>query len=151
MLRYHVVMIKDISLEELIGMVKASGGRTTKTRTAVLAYMLSCHKPASSADILNVLKDKQVVVNRTTIYRELTFLVENNILREVRLIGKPSLFELSHGHRHHLICTKCNDVKTIAMDSHLHEEEKRITKKEKFKITDHCLEFYGLCQGCNNN
>lgn len=137
-----------MSLNELIANIKLSGGRITKTRTAVLEYLLASEKPISSADILNALKKKRVIVNRTTVYRELVFLVEQGLVREVRLIGKPSLFELAHEHRHHLICLKCNEVKTVVMDNHLHEEEEKIMKKQKFKTVDHCLEFYGLCQKC---
>ncbi|MBA4319849.1 MAG: hypothetical protein C0412_15735 [Flavobacterium sp.] len=137
-----------MSLNELIEKIKLSGGRTTRTRTAILEYMFSSDKPVSSTDILSILKKKRILVNRTTVYRELAFLVDNCFAREVRLIGKPSLFELSHEHRHHLICVKCNNVQTIIMDNHLHEEEKKIMRKENFKIIDHSLEFYGLCKQC---
>jgi len=137
-----------MSLNELISKIKLSGGRITKTRTAILEHLLAGGKPVSSAELLNALKKKKIIVNRTTVYRELVFLVENDFVREVRLIGKPSLFELSHEHRHHLICLKCSDVKTVVMDNHLHEEEEKIMKKQKFKTIDHCLEFYGLCQKC---
>ena len=137
-----------MKLSELIGKVKLAGGRTTITRTALLEYLLACDRPVSPADILRALKEKKILVNRTTVYRELAFLTKNGFAREVRLIAKPSLFELSYEHRHHLICVKCNEVKTIVMANHLHEEEKRIMKKEKFKITDHCLEFYGFCAKC---
>lgn len=137
-----------MNLDELIEKAKLAGGRTTRTRMAILSYMFSLDKPASSKEILNFLKTKKILVNRTTIYRELSFLINNCIAREVRLIGKPSLFELAYRHCHHLICLKCNKVKTIAMDNHLRSEEIKIMKKEDFKITNHSLEFYGLCQKC---
>jgi Fe2+ or Zn2+ uptake regulation protein len=137
-----------MSFQELAEKIKLAGGRMTKTRQAVLEYLLTSLEPVSSADILNMLKSRRIVVNRTTVYRELLFLLASGLIREVRLIGQPSLFELAHGHRHHLICVKCNAIKTIAMNNHLHEEEEKIMQQEKFKITDHCLEFYGLCQKC---
>lgn len=137
-----------MSLNELMERIKLSGGRTTKTRKAVLEYLLLKNEPVSSSDILSALKRKKILVNRTTIYRELLFLLDSGLIREVKLIGKPSLFELFSEHRHHLICVKCNSVKTIVMDNHLHKEEEKIMKKEKFTITDHCLEFYGLCRKC---
>jgi Fe2+ or Zn2+ uptake regulation protein len=137
-----------MTLNELIEKIKLLGSRTTKTRKAVLECMFLSNEPMSSSNILSALKNKKILVNRTTVYRELIFLMENGLVREVKLIGKPSLFELSHEHRHHLICIKCNKIKTIIMDNHLHEEEKKIMKQEKFEITDHCLEFYGLCQKC---
>ncbi|MFA5184007.1 MAG: transcriptional repressor [Patescibacteria group bacterium] len=137
-----------MTLDELIEKIKLSGGRTTKTRLAALKYLLAADRPVSPAEILGALKQKRVLVNRTTVYRELAFLAARGLVREVGLVGQPALFELVRGHRHHLICLKCNKIKTIVMANHLHKEEEKITKKEKFKITDHCLEFYGLCQDC---
>lgn len=135
-------------MEKLIDKLKSLGARITKTRCAVLEYLSVAIKPVSALDILNELKRRKILVNRTTVYREISFLLEQSLIRELKIIGQASLFELADKHCHHLICLKCHDVKTIPMDNHLHEEEVKIMKKEKFKISDHTLEFYGLCHKC---
>lgn len=137
-----------MKLDELLEKVKNVGGRVTKTRTVTLSLLLSTLKPLSAAEILILLKEQGVIINRTTIYRELNFLVSHNLLKEVRLIGEPSLFELQLEHCHHLVCLKCHAVKKITLCNHLGSQEQQIMKKEKFKISDHSLEFYGLCQLC---
>lgn len=137
-----------MTIKDLMRKIKLAGGRNTKTRQAVLDFLLSSQKPISAAEILNKLQKQKLAVNRTTIYRELNFLLKNNFINEVKLIGQPSLFELSDEHCHHLICLKCNHVRTVVMDQHLEEQEKSIAKKEKFKITGHALEFYGVCKKC---
>jgi len=140
-----------MNVQKLIENIKAIGGRVTKTRTAVLDCLLTSKQPLAAAVILERLKKKQISVNRTTVYREIAFLVEHNFVREVRLLGQASLFELAQGHHHHLICTRCDCVKTIAMGDHLHEQEQKIGRKEKFEITGHSLEFYGLCDKCRSH
>lgn len=137
-----------MDLNKLIEKIKKIGGRITKTRRSVLEYLLDSDKPLSAADIFRRVKAVQPSLNRTTIYRELTFLTDNQLAREVKFIGKPSLFELWRGHSHHLVCLKCRQVKTIAMDEHLHEQEEQIMKEEDFQIFDHALEFYGVCGQC---
>lgn len=137
-----------MNLNETLEKIKELGGRMTKTRKAVLEMMFSCNRPLSASEILSGLKKRKLTVNRTTVYRELSYLAKNGFAREVRLIGKPSLFELSHEHRHHLICVKCDTVKPVVLGKHLDSHEKRIFENEKFKITKHSLEFYGLCEKC---
>ena len=137
-----------MSLNDFLDKIKESGGRITKTRKAIFEIMLSCNRPLSAADILSCLKKRKLPVNRSTIYRELCYLAQNGFVREVHFIGKPSLFELSHEHYHHLICVKCDGVKSVVLGKHLDNHEKKIMKDERFKITGHSLEFYGLCEKC---
>ncbi len=137
-----------MDLDELLKKVKSSGGRITKARMIILEYLLLCDRPVSAAEISVFFQKKGILPNRTTVYRELLFLVKNGLTREVRLNGKPSLFELAGEHRHHLICLKCRCIKPIIMGNHLKNHEKKIMEKEKFRITSHSLEFYGLCEKC---
>ncbi len=137
-----------MGLNELLDKIKKIGGRMTKTRKTVLETMLSSDRPLSASEILSVFKGKKNPINRTTVYRELSFLMKNGFVHEVRLLGKPSLFELSQEHRHHLICIKCDAVKPVVLGRHLDSHEKKIMRHERFKITSHSLEFYGLCEKC---
>ena len=96
----------------------------------------------------------------TTVYRTL------DILSEMRLVNKfdfgdgRARFELTEGpkgdwHHHHLVCTSCNRVVdyTDFIDEEvelLTKTEKRLTKKYRFKISRHFIQFYGLCENCHN-
>lgn len=137
-----------MSLNELLEEIKAIGGRMTRTRKTVLEALLSSARPLSASEIVSVFAGKKIPINRTTIYRELSFLLKNAFIHEVRFIGKPSLFELTLEHRHHLICIKCDAVKPVVLGRHLDSHEKKIMRHERFKITSHSLEFYGLCEKC---
>lgn len=151
MLRYYVIdNISGMTIKQLTDQVKQAGGRLTKLRLVVLRYLSSCDRPVSATDIARVLKAKSLIVNRTTIYREIIFLLKHGLIREIKVSTAATLYELNQGHLHHLICLKCNKIKTIKMDNHLHNEEKSIMQREKFKIINHALEFYGLCQRCRN-
>ncbi|MDP8212443.1 MAG: transcriptional repressor, partial [Candidatus Zapsychrus exili] len=67
-------------------------------------------------------------------------------------------YELSEGpkgarHHHHLVCTSCGRVVdyTDFIDEEvelLNQTEKGLSKKYDFKITNHLIQFYGLCSEC---
>lgn len=137
-----------MTLSDLLNLVRQRGGRVTKTRRAVLSLLLKSEAPVSAAKILTVLKKQNLEVNRTTIYRELDSLLAQDLIREVKIARHPSLFELANGHYHHLVCTACQKIKTVAMEDALASQEKELARQEKFKITGHSLEFYGLCNKC---
>lgn len=137
-----------MKLKALLERIKNLGGRRTKIRQAVLSFFIEEGELVSSAKILEALKKKKVAADRTTIYRELEYLKENAIIRELSFIGRPSLYELADDHHHHLVCLECNAVKPVKLDETLETQEKIISKKEKFTIKSHTLEFYGLCQKC---
>ena len=142
-------MAEYMSLNELLAKVRTRGGRLTKTRIAILSGFLVATKPLSPLEIISYLEDEKIKVNKTTVYRELNFLLENNLIREVRLLeGKAALYELSNEHRHHLICLKCHQIKNLPADHQLCQQEKLINQQTDFKVLDHSLEFYGLCKKC---
>lgn len=146
MLLYNINM--TLNTEKLLEIVKEKGGRITKTRRLLFSVLIEARQPLSSSEILAKLKKDIPSLNRSTIYRELMFLCSNGILKEVMISGHPPLYEIVSGHYHHLVCTKCQRVKAIKMDKHLEDAEKEIGRHEGFKITDHSLEFYGLCSEC---
>lgn len=146
MLLYNLNMLLDT--EKLLNTVKEKGGRITKTRRLLFSVLIKSGQPLSSSEILSKLKKDIPSLNRSTIYRELMFLCSNDILKEVMISGRPPLYEVASGHCHHLVCKRCQKVKAIEMDKHLEEAEKKIGRQEGFKITDHSLEFYGLCSEC---
>ena len=48
---------------------------------------------------------------------------------------------------HHLICNICNAVIEVE-DDLLEQLEEKIKKQYKFKILDHSVKFYGICEEC---
>jgi Fe2+ or Zn2+ uptake regulation protein len=131
-----------------IQQLKNAGHRITKSRMAIITFMTNSKLPVPASRVLQSLQQQDGRLNRTTVYRELNFLVQQNIVRPIQFIGQSALYELAQDHHHHLVCTSCHTVKEVAMPNHLAQQEKRIYQKEKFTVTAHALEFYGLCQRC---
>lgn len=135
--------------DSILTQLKSEGYRITKARSEIIKVLSDIKQPITAASICVSLNRQGHTFDRTTIYRELKFLLANNLVRQVSFYGKATHFELNSDHHHHLVCIKCNSKKKIVLGKHLEHHEKQIFQKEKFKVVSHSLEFYGICRNCN--
>jgi len=138
-------------VEKVFGQLRQAGARLTKNRKAIVELIFAGDGPISAIEIGKALKKKNIVVNKTTVYRELDFLMKRELVREVKLEARKSYYESAlMEHHHHLICNACGKVKKIrskGLEKKMMEIEKAQYKKG-FEILDHSLEFFGRCQQC---
>lgn len=143
------------------GKFKGCGYKITVSRQAILDILVKTSKHLSAEDIYLRVHEVYPSVGLTTVYRTL------DILQNLELIAKHDFgdgrarFEFSQGkkgskHHHHLVCTKCNRVinyKDFINQEikFLEETKKKFLKKYNFNITNHFIQFYGLCEKCMTN
>jgi len=131
-------------------LLKGKNARITRAREAIVDTVYSSDSPIDAAKVLERLASININVNKTTVYRELAFLVENNILKEVYL--KPGVVHYESAfmpHHHHLVCTNCGNIGEI--DCII--DENRLLKKTSskgFSLENHKFEMYGLCVSCGS-
>jgi Fur family transcriptional regulator, ferric uptake regulator len=135
-------------MDTILQKIKNDGRRLTKVRKAIIKILFDDGCLLSPVDIARKLLSLNIKADRTTIYRGLVFLLENNIIKKIQLDDNKLYYEICSKHHHHLICTKCNDIKEVVLGKHLGKQEMMIYKKDKFKVLSHSLEFYGLCEKC---
>lgn len=129
----------------ILSALKEKGYRMTSSRQAILKAVLKQKKPFSAWELHALVKD----VDKVTVYRELQVLEKEGVLQGAKFQDGTKRYCLaSHGHHHHLICTSCSDVQDVEMEDDLTAIEKKIRKEKKFAVTQHTLEFYGLCNKC---
>jgi len=136
-----------MNINTIYNTIKSKGGRLTKTRKAIVDILFQSACLMSPAEITAKLKTQKIQPNRSTMYRELMFLAQNGIITK-STISQNDYFELPIDHHHHLICTGCNTIKKVVLSKHLRQQEKQLEKENEFQITNHSVEFYGLCKNC---
>ncbi len=136
-----------MSANAIINQLKLEGFRSTKVRQALLEILWNETCLLSLAEIQQRLRVRKLQPNRSTLYRELKFLTEKNILNKNSIAGKD-LFELPRDHHHHLVCVECGGLTRVELENHLKSEEKKLEKEFRFQIVRHELEFYGVCNDC---
>ena len=139
------------NLEQVFDHLRSKGKKLTKIRKAIVKMFIPGHNLMTAMQTMKELKNSGIVVNKTTVYRELDFLVRNNILIEVNLHPGVVHYESAlQPHHHHITCNSCGDIKDIETKE-LSSSMKKLESKvagEGFEISDHSLEFYGLCVNC---
>jgi|SRR6185369_10185835 len=133
--------------------LKRFGLRLTKTRRTCVDVLSSAKTPLSAAQLSVELEKRGVIVNKTTIYRELERLERIGVVENVQLNDRKRHYELAfENHHHHLICMQCENVEDVDVsEQELREEEAKVGRLKKFTIVRHSLEFFGLCEHCALN
>lgn len=148
---YYIIVNKGIfmNINHIITQLQRQGFRITESRKEILALFIGVHTSLSAGEIVKELQNK---TDRATVYRNLNFLINNGILKQIHLQGDVPKYELNDlGHHHHLVCTNCKAVSSISSDpleNILPEVENLAKKSDGFIIKDHVVEFYGICKNC---
>lgn len=83
-----------------------------------------------------------------TLYRNVESLKEMGLIKQIKLRDRQAYYELSYApHHHHLICTSCGKLEDVKVREPV--LTKTFLKNHGFtRITDHSLEFFGICGAC---
>lgn len=135
--------------------LKEKGYKLTPQRRAIVDIMIENEgKHLTAEEIYDLVKVTCPEIGLATVYRTILLLEEIGILSKIDLGDNCSRFELVHEeeshHHHHLICTECGEIIEVEGDL-LDVLEGNIENKYKFKITNHSLKFFGLCNNCQKN
>lgn len=137
-----------MNYKDILVKLREDGHRLTKTRTEVVKLLYVEQKPIAASDVQALLRQRGIDVNKTTIYRELDFLVQKHYIQEIWLNDGCTYYECISNHHHHLICTVCKGIDDIVLQNEFVQEERRIEREMQFKISHHSLEFFGVCARC---
>lgn len=137
---------------DIIQIWRDRGVRITKLRQAMVEVLTKTMRPVSVAQIIETLGKKRVTANKTSIYRELQFLQEQDLVRAVHISPKEISYEWDGEHHHHLVCRNCETVEELELGEKLETAidafEKKLSGRLKFAGISHTLEFFGLCRKC---
>jgi len=126
-----------------------SGHRMTAVRREIITLLAESDAPLNKPEIAARLRSRGLQPDRTTIYREMNFLIANAEVETVELGRGELRYELKDAfHHHHLVCTKCEKVVCYPLNDELTAVEQEISRLADFKVTGHTLEFFGLCGQC---
>ena len=132
--------------------LKKKGYKLTPQRRSIVDTIIDNEgKHLTAEEIYDKVKKSCPEIGLATVYRTILLLEELGVISRLDLNDGCSRYEIVHSnetHRHHhLICNTCHKVSEV-QDDLLEELEAVIEKQYKFKILDHSLKFYGICDEC---
>ena len=135
---------------EMMQTLQKAGYRTTAARRAVVDAVAGRTRPFSSSEILEDVLAGDRSVGRATVFRTL------DVLHGLGMLGRIDFPDGGHayvacmqGHHHHVICSMCGLVVDLP-GCHVSVGAEEEARAAGFTLTGHRLEYFGLCQACQN-
>lgn len=140
--------IKEVK-SEFFSAIRNLKLKNTEQRMQILETFFENEGHSNVDDIYQLVKKKNPKIGYATVHRTLSLLSKLGIVEAIKIGNQKVLYEHKYAHNHHdhVICTKCGKIVEVASDE-LERLQDQIAKKNRFKILDHKLIIYGLCEKC---
>ncbi len=122
--------------------------RQSRQRTRIIELLRSTDKHPTADWLYEQLKKEFPSLSLGTVYRNLSFLVEQGDVKKIHFGSTFDRFEANIKPHYHLICESCGKIVDFEMPEvydDLNDQAKQLTT---FTINHHKLEFFGICQQC---
>lgn len=132
--------------------LKEKGYKLTNQRLYVFEVLMENEgRHFNSQEVYEEVRRKYPEIGVATVYRTLALLEEMQLIYGVDFEDGFRRYEIAkdneeHRH-HHLICLECGAIREVQEDL-LGELEESIYRKNRFKVLNHRVKFYGYCNQC---
>jgi Fur family ferric uptake transcriptional regulator len=132
--------------------LKNAGLKATLPRLKILElFEKSDERHLSAEDVYKVLLNAGDDVGLATVYRVLTQFEDAGLLVRHHFESGKAVFELNAGgHHDHIVCVKCGKVEEF-YDEEIERRQREAAESRGFKIQEHSLIIYGVCNGNSEN
>ncbi len=122
--------------------------KISKRQQQILEELNKCEDELSGQEVHRQLRNGNIIMGLTTVYRNLQYLIKSGLIRSRHLPNGEVLYTPVERDIHHLTCVQCGETSRLA-GCPIKEIHAPHNNKEKFTMLFHTLEFFGLCQACN--
>ncbi len=134
--------------QQIKKIIRQIGIKVTDQRMAILQEILGGSDHVTAQEVFENVRTKAPEIGFATVYRFLRTLTDHKILSEVRIQGLPARYEWANKNHHdHITCTKCNKISEFE-NAQIEDLQASIASSLGYKLTDHILELYGVCNDC---
>jgi Fur family ferric uptake transcriptional regulator len=131
--------------------IRNAGLKVTSPRVKILEMLenrAEAERHLTAEEVYKSLLQEGEEIGLATVYRVLTQFESAGLVKRHHFEGGNSVFELESGQHHdHIVCVKCGRVEEFR-DELIEQRQKEIASSSNFKLTDHSLCLYGLCEKC---
>ena len=122
----------------------------TNQRVEILDFLKKFNGHPTVEDVYEGVRKKLTRISKATVYKNLRFLSEKGLVKEVNIKG-VSRFEANLIPHHHIICIGCGKISDYESEE-LTEHSLRIAGEiDNFEVETTETNFYGICKDCMEN
>lgn len=123
--------------------------KRSKQRTHILEILTKTNTHPTANWIYDRLKEEFPSLSMGTVYRNLTILQEQGLVKKIENGSTFDRFDANITPHYHFICEECGAIKDLEVE--IDESiDKIVTKLTPHTIKRHKIDFYGICTSCKN-
>ena len=123
--------------------------RLTNQRRTILRQLAGTRKYITAKELHARLARVKPSIGLATVYRTLETLRQLGLVATAaQAHGETAYLYCGSGHHHHAVCKRCGRVDDVPCHS-LPKFERMLSNGLRFRLTEHQLEFYGVCARCS--
>lgn len=121
--------------------------RYSKQRELILNTVLQNKIHPTADDVYKLLRDEYPGLSLGTVYRNLNFLAEHDMLKKINVPNGSDCFDVTLAEHQHLVCVKCGKVYDVSIPE-INNIENNVYRRTGFRINVSSLAFEGVCSSC---
>ena len=140
-------MSEDKKIQALRTFIAKEGLKNSRQREIIAQVFFDSTEHIRVEDLLQKVREVDPKVSQATVYRTMKLLVDCSLAEARQFQDGQTRYEASddEGHHHdHLICTKCGKIVEF-VDERIEELQVEVAASFGFKVSDHKMELYGVC------
>lgn len=122
--------------------------RNTVVSKTVMTFLESSSKPVSIKNIIGYLESINIQPNKSTIYRLMEKLLEDQVVTSNTVNNGTVYFELTKHKHNHFFCEVCKKLFCLDDDRQDQTSFYKLLPNNAFKIHSYELNIYGVCDQC---
>jgi Fur family ferric uptake transcriptional regulator len=135
------------SIEDVLAMVRAHGGRVTSARRLLLSVLFARREHRSAEDLAAEVQAEAPDVHLSTIYRNLDELERLGVIDRTPLGRGPAAYHLASASHGHFVCAQCGSM-TEVPDEIFRGLAGVAANQYGFTIDPHRFAVIGRCAAC---
>lgn len=147
---------RTVEYDKLLGdfkqLLKANALKFTIQREVILEMLYNSDEHLTPEALHHLIQEKHPELNTgiATVYRTLSLLEDSEMVTSLSFGAQGKKYELgAKDHHDHLICTQCGSISEF-VDEEIEAKQKKIADDFGFKIEDHSMQIYGICNKCQS-
>ena len=122
--------------------------RQSKQRDAILTALRNTTTHPTAEAVYEVVRKETPGISLGTVYRNLNFLADENMIRRVKSFDNNVHFDANPRPHYHMMCEKCGRIIDLFPDEDDYHSLIQFVEKQGHKVDYTSVNFVGICNDC---
>lgn len=122
----------------------------SRQREEILREIEKMYNHPTAEDIYMTVKGKDPAISRSTVYRNLNLLVEDDRINKISMQAGPDRYDFKRRPHNHIICTRCGKIMDFNYNFELDNLKKILKDQTGIEISEEGIALEGVCDSCKN-